>query len=61
MLGESLEVDKRGKASHQVQRAAPVAGGLVIELKTQNVGDTRYFGAVGFKGRLVGLGSAVRG
>lgn len=55
MLGESLEGNKRVKASHQVQRSAPAAGGLVTELKTQNVGSTRYFDPAGFKGRSVGL------
>ena len=61
MLGESLEGNKRIKVSHQVRRAAPAAGALVTELKTQNVGDACYFGAAGFKGRSVGLSSAVRG
>ncbi|MDQ7914849.1 alkaline phosphatase family protein [Pseudomonas sp. 102515] len=55
VIGESLEGGKPVKASHQVQRSAPAAGGRVTELKTQNVGDTRYFDAAGFKGRSVGL------
>ncbi|WP_278438870.1 alkaline phosphatase family protein [Pseudomonas oryzihabitans] len=55
VIGESLEGGKPVKASHRVQRSAPAAGGLVTELKTQNVGDTRYFDAAGFKGRSVGL------
>ncbi|WP_173149145.1 hypothetical protein [Pseudomonas sp. MS15a(2019)] len=55
MLGESLEGNKRVKASHQVRRAAPAASGLVAGLKTQNVGSTRYLDAAGFKGRSVGL------
>lgn len=55
VIGESLEGGKPVKASHQVQRSAPATGGLVTELKTQNVGDTRYFDAAGFKGRSVGL------
>lgn len=55
VIGESLESGKPVKASHQVQRSAPAAGGLVTELKTQNVGSTRYFDAAGFKGRSVGL------
>jgi len=36
-------------------RSAPGAGGLVTELQTQRVSDTRYFDAGGFKGRTVGL------
>ncbi len=55
VIGESLEGGKPVKASHQVQRSAPAADGLVTELKTQNVGSTRYFDAAGFKGRSVGL------
>lgn len=55
VIGESLEGGKPVKASHQVQRSAPAASGLVTELKTQNVGSTRYFDAAGFKGRSVGL------
>lgn len=55
VIGESLEGGKPLKASHQVQRSAPAADGLVTELKTQNVGSTRYFDAAGFKGRSVGL------
>ncbi|WP_156522329.1 hypothetical protein [Pseudomonas oryzihabitans] len=55
MLGESLEGNKRVKASHQVRRAAPAAGALVTELKTQDVGSTRYCDAAGFKERSVGL------
>ena len=55
MLGESLEGGKPVKASHQVQRSAPAASGLVTELKTQNVGSTRYCNAAGFKERSVGL------
>ncbi|WCE06696.1 alkaline phosphatase family protein [Pseudomonas sp. JBR1] len=55
VIGESLEGGKPVKDSHQVQRSAPAAGGLVTELKTQNVGSTRYFDAAGFKGRSVGL------
>lgn len=55
VIGESLEGGKPVKASHQVQRSASAAGGLVTELKTQNVGSTRYFDAAGFKGRSVGL------
>jgi len=35
--------------------SAPGADGLVTELATQNVGETRYFDAGGFKGRTVGL------
>lgn len=55
VIGESLEGGKPVKASHQVQRSAPAADGLVTELKTQNVGSTRYFDAAGFEGRSVGL------
>ncbi|KTT50802.1 nucleotide pyrophosphatase [Pseudomonas oryzihabitans] len=55
VLGESLVGGKPVKASHQEQSSAPAADGLVTELKTQTVGDTRYFDAAGFKGRSVGL------
>ncbi len=55
-----LEAMPRGRMPHVVsstERSAPSDGGLRTVLKTQRVGDTRYFDAAGFPGRTVGLES----
>ena len=55
-----LEAMPRGRMPQVVsstERSAPSDGGLRTVLKTQRVGDTRYFDAAGFPGRTVGLES----
>jgi len=55
VLSEALPGGAMPAVKVETLRSAPGAGGLVTELATQNVGETRYFDAGGFKGRTIGL------